>query len=71
MISCARGTRTIPSTQLGTLSLSKGRICSFDARNGRSLSPIPDEITSELGGIINMDARRGKALQATPLRGIR
>jgi hypothetical protein len=41
MIFCARATRGLPSTQLGTLSLSKGRRPSLDARSGRSISPHP------------------------------
>jgi len=41
MIFCARATRGRPSTQLGTLSLSKGGLPSLDARNRRSISPHP------------------------------
>jgi len=41
MIFCARATRGLPSTQLGTLSLSKGRRPSLNARSGRSISPHP------------------------------
>ena len=41
MIFFARATRGLPSTQLGTLSLSKGRRPSLDARSRRSISPHP------------------------------
>jgi hypothetical protein len=47
MIFCARATRGL-------------RNPSLDARSGRSIGPIPEEITSELGGII----RTIKALSA-------
>ena len=65
MIFCARATRGRPSTQLGTLSLSKGGLPSLGrmarpgvpvgwagdnvARSGRSVSPTPGEKTSTLG----------------------
>jgi len=40
MIFCARATRGLPSTQLGTLSLSKGRRPSLDARSRRLIRAI-------------------------------
>jgi hypothetical protein len=41
MIFYARATRGRPSTQLGTLSLSKGGLPSLDARSRRSISLHP------------------------------